>query len=349
MSDFFSNLLDRSLSRAPVLQRRRPSLFEPAPQGYEVGGAVGRSSAVLESESVAEPQPPLRAGKFAPASLPSEMSSPEPRTFLREREDSDSHSARVEHPPAAARTAEIFPATHGALDESAKSVSGTGRQDHRGNEPRPQILPVTVVATTGDAPAELKLLQRRRDGSETINEGPRQDIIHVENPASAVLANRREPGHRLHEDSEPVRNEPRRDNNSDGKPVVAVLATRREHDPHAQTPLVAKNAKIDSAAPQREASHKPHVEPESIRPGKKNPVVSAVSTLAPRSVPSHQKSQSAPQQHAAPPPQPTIQVTIGRIEVRAAPVPAASARPARPAAAKLSLEDYLRSRSGGRS
>lgn len=47
------------------------------------------------------------------------------------------------------------------------------------------------------------------------------------------------------------------------------------------------------------------------------------------------------------PPAPTIQVTIGRIEVRATPPTAAPARAARPATPKLSLEDYLRSRSGG--
>lgn len=45
---------------------------------------------------------------------------------------------------------------------------------------------------------------------------------------------------------------------------------------------------------------------------------------------------------------PTIQVTIGRIEIRATPPPEKSqARPPRPVAPKLSLEDYLKSRSGG--
>jgi hypothetical protein len=44
---------------------------------------------------------------------------------------------------------------------------------------------------------------------------------------------------------------------------------------------------------------------------------------------------------------PTINVTIGRIEVRAAPAPSTAVRAARPDPAKPSLADYLRSRNGG--
>jgi len=49
----------------------------------------------------------------------------------------------------------------------------------------------------------------------------------------------------------------------------------------------------------------------------------------------------------AAPPAPTIQVTIGRIEIRAMPSPTAPARGKGPAAPRLSLEDYLRLRGGG--
>lgn len=44
---------------------------------------------------------------------------------------------------------------------------------------------------------------------------------------------------------------------------------------------------------------------------------------------------------------PTINVTIGRIEVRAAPAPSTATRAARRDPAKPSLDDYLRSRNGG--
>jgi hypothetical protein len=48
-----------------------------------------------------------------------------------------------------------------------------------------------------------------------------------------------------------------------------------------------------------------------------------------------------------PPAPPVIHVTIGRVEVRATPTPAAPRRAAHPTST-LSLEDYLRSRNGGR-
>ncbi len=46
---------------------------------------------------------------------------------------------------------------------------------------------------------------------------------------------------------------------------------------------------------------------------------------------------------------PTIQVTIGRIDVRAIAAPTPSRRPSTPSSAKLSLDEYLRSRSSGAS
>ena len=59
----------------------------------------------------------------------------------------------------------------------------------------------------------------------------------------------------------------------------------------------------------------------------------------------------APQWRPAAPPQaPTVQVTIGRVEIRAVTPPTIStARPAeRPVAARLSLDEYLRQRNEGR-
>jgi len=67
----------------------------------------------------------------------------------------------------------------------------------------------------------------------------------------------------------------------------------------------------------------------------------------PRIIPARSEPRVAPTQPPAPAPQPTIHVTIGRIEVRAA-TPAQPNKPARAPSAVLGLEEYLRQRSGGR-
>lgn len=54
-----------------------------------------------------------------------------------------------------------------------------------------------------------------------------------------------------------------------------------------------------------------------------------------------------PVRRETPTPAPTIQVTIGRIEVRATPAPKAPVRERPSAPAALSLEDYLKQRSRG--
>lgn len=63
----------------------------------------------------------------------------------------------------------------------------------------------------------------------------------------------------------------------------------------------------------------------------------------PSVVPAQQRQQELP---APPPPAQTIQVTIGRIEIRAT-QPASQTRSTRTTSPALSLEDYLKSRSGG--
>jgi hypothetical protein len=55
----------------------------------------------------------------------------------------------------------------------------------------------------------------------------------------------------------------------------------------------------------------------------------------------------ADQSPASAAPEPTIEVTIGRIEVRAAPAPPRAGPAAPPAASAMTLEQYLRSRAGG--
>jgi hypothetical protein len=71
------------------------------------------------------------------------------------------------------------------------------------------------------------------------------------------------------------------------------------------------------------------------------------STTAAAIAPLLRPSRTAQAAPAAPPAQPEVNITIGRVELRAAPPPPAPAAPMR-TAPRVSLDDYLQSRGGPR-
>lgn len=91
-----------------------------------------------------------------------------------------------------------------------------------------------------------------------------------------------------------------------------------------------------TAAP--EPAMKPATSPAAIRPEQIKPFTPANGQAA-----NHQPLVTPP-----PEPAPTVQITIGRIEVRATPPPPARAEKKQPQTPVLSLDEYLRQRNGGR-
>jgi hypothetical protein len=69
--------------------------------------------------------------------------------------------------------------------------------------------------------------------------------------------------------------------------------------------------------------------------------------MDPTSAPRFEFARHVPPAPHANPPEPTIQVTIGRIEVRAVSSQAASSKQQGTASPVMSLNDYLHSRRGG--
>ena len=59
MTDFFTSLVDRALDRTPVLERRQPTLFEPAAATSAIGdqSSAGRASPLSETEIVIDSGP----------------------------------------------------------------------------------------------------------------------------------------------------------------------------------------------------------------------------------------------------------------------------------------------------
>jgi hypothetical protein len=91
--------------------------------------------------------------------------------------------------------------------------------------------------------------------------------------------------------------------------------------------------------------------PADIQPRPHAPLTLDQLPINPRSASMQSARRSIPPS-AAPQPattaEPTIHVTIGRVEVRATPQPAPAAKPTSAAAPTMSLDEYLRARDGGR-
>lgn len=99
MTDFFSGLLDRALNRAPVLERRRPSLFEPVPAAGRLGFArPGPLSQEGEGVSDSQPEPAPKAElRTFPKSQSSVLASPQ---TIRRAENSSVEAVRLSDKPA---------------------------------------------------------------------------------------------------------------------------------------------------------------------------------------------------------------------------------------------------------
>ena len=157
---------------------------------------------------------------------------------------------------------------------------------------------------------------------------------------------------------------------------VSPLPSRALHEQHETilhpTPQAlfaeaARTNEVRAAARQqlRQESEKPESKPaaQSVRERPKpasSPAIDARPAQPPVRVPSVAARQqkaglpSIPRNLLEPAPEPapeppSIQVTIGRIEIRATPGGESTTPAAKPTGPKLKLDDYLRARSGGRS
>lgn len=260
MTDFFSRLLDRAFERAPVLERRRPSAFEPA------------------AELPPTAEPPHVAGAQAPViwPAPAAASAPPPRPAVTEPQ-----------PPRA--PAAPLPVTSRASAERAPAPAAARRPDP---QPSPPSAP-RPAAASGPLPAP-DLRSSPAASARAPDAPPRTTNTPL--PVSAKPAPAAEPARPWQQAAQ------------------AVVRT------------LAGDARVPRAAP----------------------VASSGAIQSPP--PATRRAMRAAARPAPPPAAPPVQVTIGRIEVRAIAGTSATApvRATRAAAPRLSLDDYLRSRSAGK-
>jgi len=273
MSDFLSRVLARSQGQAPVLQRRRASLFEPQPAVAQVEAPASRPTS---------PQP-----------APSAPLSREPAAVM--------ERAPIQPFPVAVRAPAELDATPVSRSESPVRSREQPREpaEERG----------TVLVEVGLGP-----------------------------PVAAPVARPMAPSFEA----------------SVAPPVVTPGAPLAR--PSAPAPAVTPPVRRRAGVPRPGSETIPRAGSEAVAPA---PIEAPALVEAPRPTvvtplprPTLSSARGLTRRPAAPvmtsaPPAPAIQVTIGRIEVRAVQSPSAPARRQGPAGPRLSLEEYLKSRAGG--
>jgi hypothetical protein len=288
MTDFLANLVDRSLERSPVLERRRPTLFEPGRASTRLDGPVSNADSLMEevSESTSrQASTEVQSQSPSPFSEPSDPKHSEAPMGRRETTLIEIHAAEVP-----------------LREKEVSRAPLTPRLDQRESFERPSPSLSSRTRTNAD-----EQITERQRLIETIVE---RRVERQESPESSIRSSRNE--------AEPG----------------LIPPTSLTQIPEVKAADTA--GRTDTVARQPE----PRIEFKPSRKSAPTREIGPVIRAAPRPQPSMPKSEA----HA-----PTINVTIGRIEVRATPAPATSKTTGtRPAATKLSLDDYLLSRNEGR-
>jgi hypothetical protein len=291
MSDLFASLVDRALARAPVLERRQPTLFEPATDAALSEPSLQEKVDFVESQPSAE-QPKQVAKHTSPT--------PQPSSTLEEPEAPD-----LETRPARKRSVRDTPGTE-------ESVEGK------------QLAPVSAAPVketkTHEEPA--------RDAKPSLAATPKPLTVTPEHRIETIVEKR-------------IEREVIKEQTTEG-PAIKEVQTFAQPDPQ-QKPLPRAEA-ISTEQPSK-------VEVKHLPPPKE---ATAIKPLAPKNPPPQRNI--PPRMRAAARAEakrrselaaPIINVTIGRVEVRATPPANGKTHAARPAGPRLTLEDYLRSRGTG--
>lgn len=375
MSDFLARLAERAIGAASderVLPAT-PFRFAPgepglAPPSSDAGDDVPFDVAVdperTSPPAVQRPQPRRAAAAADHQPSPAEPSrdtgsashahddsTPAPRGHAR-RSAAQPHVTEVDQADAAVQSAAPIAPGPVARTRDVPLVSGT---DSPALSPHPTVESrIAPHASTVD-PTSAHSASDAHD--------PADDRASTDTPASAVAtppARRRVPAIQPAVEHEPPRisralestdarvaehgHEHPRTRTADDEPAAPVRPTVRS----MQAERVIRPVVVERAPATAEA--RPSVQPRAMPAAPMmRPRLEPVAPIAAKEPPSD-ASGRGDDEAQLPAAAPTIHVSIGRVEVRAVSAPAAGVRP-RPASAStpaVSLDDYLRSRDGGR-
>jgi len=310
MSNFLSNLLTRTLGTAPVIQPRLPSLFEPAsPHAFSLAAiAAAWDENRREAPGESAFDDPERG-----AAVPHEEPATDDRSW------SEATTEPQLPPPWASERARDAVRRQPATD-SASPFEGMHREAI--NAVRPALAHVSspeekldsLSVPPSDSARDEWGLQRV-----WISKSPQRKL-----PASGPL-------------------DPATLNRAAAQPRAA-LRNKKENPERAWSDMLEVKADTPRTFHEIAESHAKSVSAEAAHFRIRDGAPLDAAAIEPPSARSFKFARQVPPPSLPSPPEPSIQVTIGRIEVRAV-SPQASTPKERPTSPVMSLNDYLGQRS----
>jgi hypothetical protein len=352
MSDFLDRLIERSLGLAPVVRPRLPSLFEPP----GLDAAAG-------PEQTTEAAEPARASGPRAAT----MDAPVPPEFTdapRSRRRAPAHEFAppvgdepASHPPARpSRTATTEIRSGESAPPEPRPHAGTSPQRPLGRETQtpgpPSSQPAPPPAHTRP---EVEHVARVFTPPRAASEEHGTTIVNLAHPEQGVMpAKSFEPPTRR----ESVAQDGANDSGQLSELGRQVEGLQQQVERMQLRPAVSE-VRVESRSVEGERTVErvrevpaPAPPPAPVPPAEQRPArAEAPVFVQPRETQRAAPRLEADERARARTPEPTVNVTIGRIEVRAAQTaepPARQERSEQPPAA-MSLREYLRKRSGGHS
>jgi hypothetical protein len=353
MSDFLSNLVARSCGQAELIRPRLTSLFEPPRAARSSAlGPLLRPNALEEAEAFGEmrfeaappaPRPTIRATETqlaaADLKLPVEESEPgpadllgKPNRYRRQPARQPSSSPTPTPNPSSDTSEELLPRfmsspRHDPALRASSPVLSAFVLNPSEVAPLAAITPESAEAQPALSPVELPAKPKEQQRAAPLLVSPNLRTFQVE--ASVGQPKQPAPGE--------VRGVPVAAGDQDkSQPVGRQPGEQRQ--PAVKPPSRrASNQDVATLEERRLAARPESLSPHSARAMKV--------TMQPQVT--HYRKQTTPgraETMARPEPPTTIQVTIGRIEVRAAPPTAKPHSEKRSGPPVMSLDEYLRRR-----
>ncbi len=350
MSDFLGYLIARSYDRAEVVQPRPVSLFEPSPEN----GGVSPSSLPEENMETLAPDTPTHP----PAVVATPQPSPSPSLSQRDPKPSKRDDADT------SRQAPPQPQIRHVVEQRDAPVMPLAPPDP------PQPLAPPAIATPPDIPVQEQAKEQDMPPPPVASlrpSAPAQAPVRPD-PAPTQVSSQLIPPPSPLPPSAPKRTvemeplTPRRTRPVVDQPEEPQAPRRPLFEPTVQKtvlepatqPIVIERivetvTQPGAAQPQisaRRDDRNDRARYEPLMPPPEPEGLSQDLAARPSALP-EVRDRSLAEPPMAPEAPPTIQVTIGRVEVRATPAPARKKKKARPQPTVMSLDDYLKQRAQG--